>query len=172
MIPDPSQQTDHVPAEFADVIERFDHLALAVSDIGAVLPLFDLLGGTYRNGGHHPTQRFRWAQFDLPSGPKIELLEPLDPDDATHFLVRFLASRGEGPHHVTFKVTDLRKAMAAARDLDYEVVGEDLSSPHWKEAFVHPRSSHGLLIQLAEWDDSVPPRQRPLDAVLDDPEPA
>lgn len=168
---DPLPQSGHMPVELAGVVERFDHLALAVADMRTAIPLLDLLGGTYRNGGHHPTQRFRWAQFDLASGPKIELIEPLDHGDSSHFLVRFLASRGEGPHHVTLKVTDIRKAVAAARELEYDVVGEDFSSPHWKEAFVHPRSSHGLLIQLAEWDDTAPDHRRPLDEVLHNPDP-
>lgn len=169
MILDPSQNHPPVAPELSGFVERFDHLALAVGEIRAVLPLMELLGATYRNGGHHPTQRFRWAQFSLPSGPKIELLQPLDPDNGANFLVRFLASKGEGPHHVTFKVTDLRRAVAAARDLEYEVVGESHRSPEWKEAFVHPRSSHGLLIQLAEWDDSAPLRHTPLHQVLEPP---
>jgi methylmalonyl-CoA/ethylmalonyl-CoA epimerase len=169
MVLDPSHALPPEAPDLSDLVERFDHLALAVNEIRAVLPLMDLLGATYRNGGHHPTQRFRWAQFSLSLGPKLELLQPLDPDNGANFLVRFLASKGEGPHHVTFKVTDLRRAVAAARDLEYEVVGESFTSPEWKEAFVHPRSSYGLLIQLAEWNDSAPLRHMPLDEVLDQP---
>ncbi len=158
--------TPPLPEEINGLFERFDHLALAVRDIGAALPLLRLIGGTYRNGGHHPTAGFRWVQFNLLAGPKIELLSPLDPTDGDHFLNRFLAERGEGPHHVTLKVTDIRAAVAEMRSLGYEVVGENLEHHGWKEAFVHPKSAHGLLIQLAQWDDREPQPQRPLEDVL------
>ena len=108
-------------------------------------------------------------QFDLAAGPKLELLEPLDPEDTKNFLVRFLAGGGEGPHHVTFKVRDIVRAVAAVRELGYAVVGEDHTEPNWKEAFVHPKSSHGLLIQMAEWDDVIPLEHRTLAEVLAEP---
>ncbi len=154
------------PAARHTLFERFDHLALAVADARAILPLLELLGGTYRTGGHHPTAGFRWIQYDLPAGPKIEILSPLDAGDDEHFLNRFLRERGEGPHHVTFKVSDIAAAVSAMRALGYEVVGENLAPASWKEAFVHPRSSHGLLIQLAQWEDGGDDPGRPLDEVL------
>jgi methylmalonyl-CoA/ethylmalonyl-CoA epimerase len=71
---------------------------------------------------------------------------------------------------VTFKVYDIVHAVAAVRRLGYTVVGEDLTGPNWKEAFVHPRSSHGLLIQIAEWDDAIALEHRTLSEVLAAPE--
>jgi len=159
-----------LPAELSGLVERFDHLALAVDDVAATLPLLGLLGARYHSGGHHPTMGFRWMQFELAAGPRIELIQPLRPDDRNNFLVRFLASNGEGPHHVTFKVHDLERTVAAVRTLGYEVVGENTTDPGWKEAFVHPRSAHGLLIQVAEWDDALPLPQLTLTEVLADPE--
>ncbi len=159
-----------VPTELSSLVERFDHLALAVHDVRRTLPLLGFLGATYRTGGHHRTQGFRWVQFDLAAGPKIELLSPLDPEDRANFLVRFLAASGEGPHHVTFKVRNITQTVAAVRNLGYSVVGEDLTSPNWKEAFVHPKSSHGLLIQIAEWDEAIPLQHRTLSEVLAAPE--
>jgi catechol 2,3-dioxygenase-like lactoylglutathione lyase family enzyme len=156
------------PDELGDTFERFDHLALAVHDIRATLPLVELIGGLYRTGGLHPTAGFRWVQFTLPGDTKLELLSPADPADTDHFLNRFLTERGEGPHHVTFKVRDLRIAVAAARRAGYEVVGESYTGG-WQEAFVHPSSAHGLLIQLAQWDDARTPAPRALDEVLDEP---
>jgi methylmalonyl-CoA epimerase len=162
--------TRHVPPTTPDglqgIVERFDHLALAVTDVAATLAFVEALGGRYLNGGHHPTQRFRWAQFRLPEAMKLELLAPLDPDDADHFLVRFLASRGEGPHHVTFKVADITQAVAEARRRGFTVVQEDFSDAGWKEAFLHPKASHGVLVQLAEWDEHAPMTTWSLEDVL------
>lgn len=164
-----SPQPPALPIGLDGIVERFDHLALAVRSIGEVLPLVELLGGSYINGGHHPTQGFRWAQFALPSDMKLELLAPIDPADQDHFLVRFLEGRGEGPHHVTFKVANVEEAVAEASARGFSVVQQDYSDPGWKEAFVHPGSAHGLLIQLAQWDEALPLPTRPIEDVLADP---
>jgi methylmalonyl-CoA/ethylmalonyl-CoA epimerase len=156
----------HVPAELAHSVERFDHLALAVRDISAALPMVTALGGAYRNGGHHPTAGFRWVQFVVAGGMKLELLSPLETTDEDHFLVRFLADRGEGPHHVTFKVADIGSAVSAWRAAGFEVVGVNRSDAAWQEAFVHPKTANGLLIQLAQWDDSAQIDLQPLEWVL------
>jgi catechol 2,3-dioxygenase-like lactoylglutathione lyase family enzyme len=100
-------------------------------------------------------------------GARIELLEPR----GDGFLSRFLARRGEGPHHLTFTVPDLRAAVAQVRDLGGTVTGEDYAHPSWQEAFVMPDSTHGVLIQLATSDRAYPPptellasRRRDLDS--------
>lgn len=129
---------------------------MAVWDIVASAPVADLMGGTFREGGLNHTGDFRWAQWDLPGG-RLEMIEPVDTDDADHFLVRFLSSRGEGVHHVTVKVTDIEAAMGAATAAGFEVVSVDLRYPFWREAFVSPKSTSGVLIQLAEWEDAPPP---------------
>jgi len=141
------------PADLHAVVERFDHVSIAVWDIRAALPMVELMGGTFRQGGD--VAGFRWAQWTLPGPAKLELIQPLDPDDAGNFLVRFLRDRGPGLHHMTFRVLNLLEAVDQARAMGFTVTGV---SPHgdWKEAFIHPRSSHGTLIQLAEWDDSKP----------------
>ncbi|NNC75949.1 MAG: VOC family protein [Acidimicrobiia bacterium] len=148
--------TDFVPL---DVVERFDHVAIAVWDVGTMVTLVELLGGRFRDGGDVESAGFKWVQFHLPGAGKLEVLQPLDADDSDHFLVRFLEDRGEGLHHLTFKVTDLEAAVAEARSRGFEVVGVDTSGA-WKEAFLHPASTRGVLIQLAEWDDADPPEPR------------
>ena len=86
------------------------------------------------------------------SGARLELLEPT----GDGFLRRFLDKHGVGPHHLTFTVPDLRAAVAEARALGATVVGEDYSHPSWREAFVVPDQTHGVVIQLAETDIAYP----------------
>ncbi len=136
-----------------DVIERFDHVSVAVRDIRAALPLVELMAGRFRDGGNNGSGDFRWVQFDLPGAGKLEMTEPLDPEDPTNFLVRFLDATGDGVHHVTLKVTSIEEAIGRARGLGLEVVGIDLSNENWKEAFIHPKSANGMLVQIAEWTD-------------------
>jgi len=135
-----------------DVIERFDHVSIAVHDIEIAQVLVDLLGGSHIGGGLSFAGDFRWIQFDLPGQGRLELISPVV-DDKDNFLNRYLAEHGEGMHHLTFKVRDIHRAVARARELGFTVVGVDDSEEGWKEAFVHPASAHGVLIQLAQFED-------------------
>ena len=122
-----------------------DHVAVAVYHIADALPLFrDLLGGEPGESGGGAG--FTYQQLAFPGGT-VELLEPRGEDS---FLHRFLASRGPGLHHVTFKVDDLPRWAARLRAAGYHVVGERYDTPEWRELFIHPKSGHGVLIQLAE----------------------
>ncbi len=150
---------------FADLVERLDHVSVAVRDIRAAAGVAELLGGRFRDGGSSFGRDFRWAQWDLPGG-KLEMIAPVDLDDEGNFLVRFLRERGEGLHHLTVKVSDLERAVELARAGGYEIVGVDVTNEGWKEAFVHPRSAAGVLIQLAEFTDGPPPPPKTLDEVL------
>jgi len=123
----------------------FDHVAVAVHRIADAAPLFQgLLGGVPGEAGEG--RGFLFQQLTFPGGT-VELLEPKGADS---FLHRFLAARGEGLHHITFKVRDLPRWAARLRDAGYRVVKEDYTNPAWREIFVHPKNGHGVLIQLAE----------------------
>ena len=128
-----------------------DHVALAVRDaVPARDVLISDLGGTLVSGGD--AAGFRAMQIrmgDLTRGMTIELLEPWNLE-RSDFLARFLDRHGEGPHHLTFKVPDLAVELKRLESLGLEPVGVDLSDPMWREAFLHPRDSHGTVVQIAE----------------------
>jgi len=124
-----------------------DHLALAVRDVRDAVPfLVGALGARAFEAG--PGRGFRWWQWAFEGGGRIEILEPDGPGDG--FLYRFLDARGPGPHHLTFKVSDLRAAAERAGERGYQVVGYDASQPGWQEAFLHPKQAQGIVVQLAE----------------------
>jgi methylmalonyl-CoA/ethylmalonyl-CoA epimerase len=127
---------------------ELDHLAIGTPTLTDGWDLFGgLLGGTWAYGGDSPG--YWWGQLRFAAGPKIELLTPTGGPDAA-FLERFLAARGAGPHHLNFIVTDIEDTLARIRALGIEPVGVNLDSPYWKEAFLHPRSAHGIVIQVAQ----------------------
>ena len=127
---------------------QVDHVAIAVRNVGAAVPLFvDALGGEFLFAGENRSQGFRWAQFRFPNGGKIELVTPTTPDG---FVQRFLDRRGEGVHHVTLKVPDIGRAIAHLREQNVELMRVSTDHPSWKEAFIHPRDGHGVLIQIAQ----------------------
>jgi methylmalonyl-CoA/ethylmalonyl-CoA epimerase len=116
-----------------------------------------LLGGTWAYGGD--SRGFWWGQLAFSAGPKVELITPTGGPDAG-FLERFLASRGPGLHHLTFVVPDLTETLAVVRAAGIEPVSVRLENPNWKEAFLHPRDAHGLVIQVAE-QSGPPPAPAP-----------
>lgn len=135
------------------LVERFDHVAYGVRRIEAALPMVtDLLGGRFHDGGDSRRGGFRWVQFVMPGSVKLELIQPVTPDC---FLHAFLDRHGEGLHHLTYKVRDLQAVVARATRMGMETVGLSTDHPAWREVFIHPRSAHGTVIQLAEWEDRV-----------------
>ena len=127
----------------------FDHVAIAVRRILDAEPfLRDLLGAA--PGERGTGDGFTFQQYVLPGGV-VELLEPKGEDS---FLLRFLRDRGEGLHHITFKVRGLRTWAAKLRAAGYRVVGENYDNPAWQELFVHPKSGYGVLIQFAETEET------------------
>jgi len=92
---------------------------------------------------------FRFLALRLPGDGKLELLEPAG---AESFLSSFLERRGEGVHHLTMLVPDIRASIAVLRARGHEPVQVRLEKPVWQEAFVHSRDGHGVLIQLVQSD--------------------
>lgn len=145
-----------------------DHVAIGTHALTDGWDLFGgLLGGSWVYGGDSPG--FWWGQLRFRAGPKIELLRPAGGPDAA-FLERFLASRGAGPHHFNFIVPEISMALSRVRALGIEPVQISLVSATWKEAFLHPKDAHGIVIQVAE--QSGPPPELAAPAQLPAPGPS
>jgi methylmalonyl-CoA/ethylmalonyl-CoA epimerase len=139
-----------------------DHLAIGTPTLTDGWDLFGgVLGGTWVYGGDSPG--FWFGQLRFAAGPKIEILTPAGGPNAA-FLERFLAGHGPGAHHVTFVVTDINQTLARVRAFGIEPVGVNLANPGWKEAFLHPHSAHGIVVQVAQQAgalDTPAPRELP-----------
>ncbi|MBK9178475.1 MAG: VOC family protein [Acidimicrobiales bacterium] len=135
-----------------------DHVAVAAARAALCWPGYrTALGGEWVSGG--ATAGFWCGQLRYANGMKLEVLEPWAVDQ-NDFLQRFLDQSGPGPHHLTFKVPDLAAALTEAEAAGHTPVGVNLADPDWKEAFLHPKAAHGVVVQLAqssgEWADSPP----------------
>lgn len=133
-------------------IDRFDHVSMAVRDLTDTDGLLALMGASYVDGGFAAAGDFHWVQYELPGGARLELIAT-DSGDESHFINRFLRDRGPGLHHLTFRVDDIAAARDDALARGFDVVGYDDADSSWKELFLHPRSSNGVLIQLAEFPE-------------------
>ena len=139
-------------------VVALDHTAIAVRSIQAALPLYrDLLGGKPNGFERLSHKGFMWLTLRYPNGSQVELLEPVG---ANGFLHSFLERYGEGVHHMTFIVGDLRRAVERARGASLRVVDEDYRDERWQEAFISPRSAFGTIVQLAQTNMNPAERER------------
>ena len=144
-----------------------DHAAHAVPSIRPVLPFYrDVLGGTVVAGGINPWAGHLSIQLEYRHGGKIELLEPARADSSSvgGFLER--SPRG-GLHHLTFKVDDLEAALEILTRAGFTPFATMMEHPDWKETFLHPRETGGVLIQLAQAKPGFPGLVAPLEELLD-----
>lgn len=136
----------------ADV--ALDHVAVAAARHQPLLPRYvEELGGVHV--GYGEAVGFAPLQLRYANAAKIELLRP-NMIHENDFLARFLEQNGPGAHHLTFKVPDIELALAECDAAGYPVIGVDLSWDHWKEAFIHPKAAHGIVIQLAQAAGDMP----------------
>ena len=129
-------------------VGRVHHVAVVVRSLDAALGFYrDTLG--LAPGPVVPIPADRVNIAFLPVGEvKLELVEPTD--DTTG-VARFLASRGEGFHHVCFEVPDISSALTRL-GLDGVELIDTAPRPgaEGPVAFLHPRSCHGVLVELIE----------------------
>jgi methylmalonyl-CoA epimerase len=127
---------------------RVHHVALVVRDMDAAIGFYrETLGLELEVVLPIESDGVRIAF--LPVGEsKVELVEPIDPSTG---VARFLESKGEGFHHVCFEVRDLGAELARLASEGVELI--DLAPRKGAEgpvAFIHPRSGHGVLVELIE----------------------
>ena len=138
------------PAELArrHRLGRVHHIAVVVRDLEAALALYrDTLGLPLETVQEIPGDAVRIAFLPL-DGTKLELVQPTD---ATTGVARFLESRGEGFHHVCFEVPDLAEALTRLAIDGLELIDTaPRAGAEGPVGFLHPRSCHGLLVELIE----------------------
>lgn len=130
------------------MIHRIDHVAIVVNDIETALRVYrDALGLRLGQVQTIPDQDVKIAF--LPAGDsEIELLEPINPESG---VAKFLAKRGEGMHHICLEVDDLDATLAELAAQGVELIDRaPRAGAHGRIAFIHPKGSHGVLIELLE----------------------
>ena len=130
-------------------VEKVDHIGIAVKDPKAAHAfLTGVLGAT--RVMEMDWEDFVFVSYTLGSASMLELIYSDKPDN---FINRFIERRGEGIHHVTLKVRDLKSAVEHLRSQGIEPFNINEEDPLWKEAFIHPKDALGVLIQLAEFPE-------------------
>jgi methylmalonyl-CoA/ethylmalonyl-CoA epimerase len=131
--------------------KRIDHVAIVVRDLDTALRVYrDVLGLPLQRVEEVPAEKVKVAFLPLPQGDgEVELVQPTADDTG---IARFLEKRGEGMHHICFEVDDIQAAMAdlAANGLQILEEKPRLGSQGQKYVFIHPKTAHGVLIELYE----------------------
>jgi len=132
------------------MIRRIDHISVAVRDLQKAKTFFlDGLGGRELFSMPMSPQKYRWTTIELGTSCFLELIDPLEKDG---FLHRFLETRGEGPHHITFQVNDIQETRRVLKERGIPTFGFSEELPGWKELYIHPKNAFGMLIQFAEFN--------------------
>ena len=128
---------------------QIDHVGIAVRDLDAAVSRYQAMLGVA------PTVRQTMAQDGIEAAmldlgdTHVELIAPTRDDSA---IAGFLDRRGEGMHHVAYRVDDIRAALAAARESGAQLLDEEprVGVMGHLVAFIHPRATGGVLIELLE----------------------
>ncbi|HEX6305004.1 MAG TPA: methylmalonyl-CoA epimerase [Anaerolineales bacterium] len=130
-------------------IKKIDHVAIVVEDIEEALLFWrDALGLELHQIEEAPGQESVVAFLPVGDG-EIELVKPTSQDSG---VARYLKNRGPGIHHLCFEVDDIQATLDRLKSLNVRLIHETalMGTGGKKFAFIHPHSTHGVLVELYE----------------------
>jgi len=130
-------------------VKSLNHVGIAVRSIDDHRSFYEEgLGAQYEGDELVPSQKVKVAFFRV-GDVRLELLEPTDPEST---IAKFLEKRGEGLHHLAYTVDDIQQRIDELKSSGLRMIDDAprLGSHHMQIAFVHPKSSAGVLTELCE----------------------
>ena len=130
---------------------KLDHIGIAVKSIDAARKIYEDLGLHVEHVETVDTQKVRTAFLSV-GDANLELLEPSGPDST---IAKFIEKRGEGIHHLCFRVDDIEAELARLEQRGYRLINDaPVPGAHGcRVAFLHPAAGNGVLIELSESHD-------------------
>ena len=131
------------------MITGLAHIGIAVSDLDEALEVYEkILGLTVKNIKIIEEQKIKTAIL-LAGKIKIELMEPTDDEGP---VAKFIKKKGEGVHHIAFTVTNLEDFLKKIKEKGIVLVDEKpkIGAEGYKMAFLHPKSTRNVLLELCE----------------------
>ncbi len=130
------------------MIERIDHIGVAVNDLNRAINLYrDILGLKLLEVEEVESQKVKVAKFDI-NGVHIEFLEATSPDSP---IAKFIEKKGEGLHHIAYLTDNIGSELSGLKEKEIKLINEEPvnGASGVKVAFVHPKSSI-VLTELVE----------------------
>jgi methylmalonyl-CoA/ethylmalonyl-CoA epimerase len=141
------------------MIKKISHIAVVVPELEEAMGFWvEALGLPLAHVEHVADQGVEVAF--LPAGESdIELLEPVDLDSG---VARYLQRRGPGMHHICFEVEDIVAVLTRLQEAGVPLINEEptIGTGGKKIAFIHPKGTGGVLVELYEMTDEEPQRRR------------
>jgi methylmalonyl-CoA/ethylmalonyl-CoA epimerase len=131
------------------IAKSLNHVGIAVRSIEAQRAFYEgALGAVFEGMEEVADQKVRVGFFRV-GDVRLELLEPTDP---TSTVTAFLEKRGEGLHHLAFTVEKIEDRIAELKSGGLRMIDEQprAGAHHMQIAFVHPKSTFGVLTELCE----------------------
>ena len=129
-------------------IKKINHVAIVVKDIDESLKFWEnALGLKLDHVEDVPSQASKVAFIPVGEG-EIELVQPTSSDSG---MAAYLEKRGEGMHHLCIEVDDIEAKMQELKDAGVRLINQSPEVlPGRKMAFIHPKSTSGVLVELYE----------------------
>lgn len=127
-----------------------DHIAIAVKDIAVAKKIYEDLGMTFAAEMEEvKDQKVLTAFANIDVNAHIELLQPTSTESTIH---KFIESKGEGIHHLCFKVPDVKKKTQELTTQGYKFIYPEprIGAGGCLVNFMHPKSTGGVLIELSQ----------------------
>lgn len=130
-------------------VKRIDHVGIAIADVGAAKRVYEDLLGLKLTHEEVVTDQGVRTYFYPVAGVKLELLESLTPEGP---IARYLEKRGAGMQHLAVEVDDIEAAIAELKAKGVRMLDETprRGVENTRIAFVHPKDTHGVLLELVE----------------------
>jgi methylmalonyl-CoA/ethylmalonyl-CoA epimerase len=128
---------------------KIDHIGVAVNSIDKTKRFWaDVLGLKFEGSEVVEEQKVTTAFFPV-GDSEVELLESTAPDGP---IARYLEKKGEGIQHIAFRVENVEKTLQELKEKGIKLIDEKprKGAGGAKIAFLHPRSTHGVLVELCE----------------------
>ncbi|GIZ09264.1 methylmalonyl-CoA epimerase [Flavobacterium sp. UMI-01] len=130
-------------------MNKIEHIGIAVKNLADSQLLFEKLLGVGPYKSEEVASESVVTAFFKTDNTKIELLSATKPESA---IAQFIEKKGEGLHHIAFEVADLETEIARLKNEDFVFVDEipKNGADNKRIVFLHPKNTHGVLIELCQ----------------------
>jgi methylmalonyl-CoA/ethylmalonyl-CoA epimerase len=133
------------------MLEKLDHIGIAVKDLDQAIKLYKDVFGIEPSLVYESAYTKAKIAF-IPMGEtRIELIQPSNPESVVG---KFLEKKGEGIHHISFKVKDVDQSLGELEKKGIQLIDKKPRKVRENErvAFLHPKSTNGVLFELIQED--------------------
>ena len=133
------------------MLEKLDHIGIAVKDLDQAMKLYREAFGIEPDLVYESSYTKAKIAFFPVGDVRIELIQPVNPESVVG---RFLEKKGEGIHHVSYRVKDVDGSLAELEMKGVQLIDKKSRKVRENErvAFLHPKSTNGVLVELIQED--------------------